>query len=64
MHLRADEVLEIVDDSSNDWMDYETKAGRKIKTFGYEHAKRSDMRIKTRMWLMQRFAPKTFGDRL
>src|SRR5277367_3716744 len=64
MQLRADEIMEIADDSSNDWMDYETKAGRIVKTFDYEHAKRSDMRVKTRMWIMDRFAPKVFGDRL
>jgi terminase small subunit-like protein len=57
-------LLEIVDDSRNDWMDVETKAGRIIRQFDHEHAKRSDMRIKTRQWLMSRFAPRVFGDRL
>ena len=64
MHLRADEMLAIAEDGSNDWMDRETKSGRIVRVFDYEHAKRSDMRIKVRMWLMTRFAPKTFGDRL
>ena len=60
-HLRADEILEIADNNSNDWMDVETRSGRIIKQFDHEHAKRSDMRIKTRMWLMSKFAPKLFG---
>jgi hypothetical protein len=64
MQLRADEVMEIADNSSNDWMDVETRSGRIIRQFDHEHAKRSDMRIRVRMWLMQRFAPKVFGDRL
>ena len=63
-HLRADEIMEIVDNSSNDWMDRETKSGRIVRVFDHENAKRSDMRVKARMWLMTRFAPKTFGDRL
>jgi hypothetical protein len=63
-HLRADEIIAIADNSSNDWLDYEMRNGRIGRQFDHEHAKRTDLRIKTRMWLMQRFAPKTFGDRL
>jgi hypothetical protein len=63
-HLRADELLEIVDDSSNDWVDVETKSGRIIRQFDHEHAKRSELRIRTRQWLMSRFAPRVFGERL
>ena len=63
-HLRADEILAIADDSSNDWLDHETKNGRIVRVLDHEHAKRTDLRIRTRMWLMQRFAPKVFGDRL
>jgi hypothetical protein len=64
MHLRADEMLTIADDASNDWMDIETKNGRMLRVFDHEHAKRTDLRIKVRMWLMSRFAPRVFGDRL
>jgi hypothetical protein len=63
-HLRADELLEIVDDNRNDWMDVETKGGRIIRQFDHEHAKRSELRIKTRQWLMTRFAPRVFGERI
>jgi hypothetical protein len=64
MVLRADEILSIADNASNDWMDQETKSGRLIRVVDHEHIKRSDIRIRTRMWLMTRFAPKTFGERL
>jgi hypothetical protein len=37
MHLRTDEILRIVDDSSNDWMDIETKAGRMVRVFDRPH---------------------------
>jgi hypothetical protein len=63
-HLRADELLEIADDSSNDWMEVETKAGRLIPVFDPEHTKRSELRVKTRQWLMSRFAPRVFGERI
>jgi terminase small subunit-like protein len=56
-------LLEIADDSSNDWMDVETKAGRIIRVFDHEHARRSEIRIRVRQWLMSKFAPKRFGER-
>jgi hypothetical protein len=64
MQLRADELLEIADDTSNDWMEIETESGQVVRTLNHEHVKRSEVRIKTRMWLMQRYAPKVFGERL
>jgi hypothetical protein len=64
MHLRGDEILRIADDASNDWLDVETRSGRMVRQFDHEHAKRADIRIRTRMWLMSRFAPRVFGDRL
>jgi hypothetical protein len=64
MHLRADEILRIADDASNDWMEIETKAGRILKVYDHEHAKRSEIRIKARQWIMSRYHPKQFGERL
>jgi hypothetical protein len=64
MQLRADELLEIADDTSNDWMDVETESGRVVRMLDHEHVKRSEVRIRTRMWLMARYAPKVFGERL
>jgi hypothetical protein len=64
MQLRADELLEIADDASNDWKDVETQSGRVVRVLDHEHVKRSEVRIRTRMWLMQRYAPKVFGERL
>ena len=62
--IRADEILEIADNASNDWMTYETKAGRVIQQFNYEHVKRSELRIKSRYWLMERLSPKRYGARI
>jgi len=62
--LRADEIIDIADNSTNDWVDYETKSGRVIRQFDYEHSRRSELRIKARQWLMEKYARKRFGDRL
>ena len=50
--LRADEIIRIADDASNDWMEVETKSGRMLRVFDHEHAKRSEIRIKTRQGLI------------
>jgi len=62
VELRADELLEIADDSRNDWMKVEAEAGRIVWVLDHEHIKRS--KIRTRMWLLSKFAPKAFGDRV
>ena len=62
--LRADEMLDIADNSTNDWVDYETKSGRVVRQFDYEHSRRSELRIKTRQWLMEKYGRRRFGDRL
>jgi hypothetical protein len=59
----ADEVLEIADDGSNDWMDKEAKSGRLMRTLDHEHVQRSRLRVDARQWLMERFAPDRFGPR-
>jgi hypothetical protein len=64
MQLRADELLEIADNASNDWMGVETTSGRIVRVLDREHLERSEIRIKTRQWLMARYAPKVFGKRL
>jgi hypothetical protein len=30
----------------------------------HEHIKRSEIRVRTRQWIMTKFAPKVFGERL
>jgi transposase-like protein len=63
MELRADELLEIADDGSNDWMGVEAEEGRIVRVLDHEHVRRSEVRINTRKWLMTKFAPKRFGQR-
>lgn len=61
----AEELLEIADDGSNDWMERQGKDG---ETSGYvvngEAVQRSKLRVDARKWLMSKLQPKKYGDKL
>lgn len=62
----ADELLEISDDGSNDWMEREQEREGKNEgwQFNGEHFQRSRLRVDTRKWLLSKALPKVFGDKL
>lgn len=62
--LLFDEMLDISDDGSNDWMEIETKAGRIIEVTNHEHINRSRLRIDTRKWYLSKVLPKKFGEKI
>lgn len=53
----ADEMLQIADDSSRDYIDTET--GKKLNA---EYVQRSRLRVDTRKWLLSKLFPKKYGD--
>lgn len=53
----ADEIVEISDDTSKDWI--ETEDG---KVLDHEHVQRSRLRVDSRKWLASKLAPKRYGD--
>lgn len=55
----ADELLEIADDGSNDWME---RNGETVANG--EHVQRSRLRLDTRKWLLSKALPKVYGDKL
>lgn len=59
----ADELLDIADDATNDWMEKHDPEG---ECTGYqlngEHVNRSKLRIETRKWLLSKLLPK-FADK-
>lgn len=59
----ADEILEIADDSTNDWIERENRDGSKYEAPDTEHIQRSKLRIESRQWLMGKCAPKKYGDK-
>lgn len=61
----AEELFDIADDGSNDWMEKLDKDGEVI---GYqlngEHVQRSKLRIDTRKWYLSKIMPKKYGERI
>ncbi len=66
----AEEILDIADDGTNDWIEKEIKdkkTGKVIDTievFNNEHVQRSRLRVDTRKFLMAKMKPKKYGDKL
>lgn len=61
----AEEIIDIADNGTNDWMerltDDEKPAGY---VFNGEAARRSQIRIDARKWLLSKLAPKVYGDKV
>lgn len=58
-----DEMLDIADDGSNDWMESHSKEGENIgwRENG-EAIRRSQLRIDARKWMAGKLRPKKYGD--
>lgn len=55
----ADELVEIADDGTNDFM--RTDAGL---AYNAEHVQRSKLRVDTRKWLLAKLQPKKYGEKI
>ena len=60
----AEEITEIADDGSNDWIRREKEAGVITEVPDHEHINRSRLRVDTRKWLLSKLAPRKYGDAL
>lgn len=60
----VDELLEIADDGSNDWMLREGKDNEPGYVANGEHVQRSRLRVDTRKWVLAKMLPKVFGEKL
>ena len=60
----ADEIIEIADDATNDFMERKRKDGSFETVLDAENIQRSRLRVDARKWLMARMAPKKYGGRL
>ena len=61
-HTMADELLEISDNGSNDWMERNNKENPGWEANG-EHLQRSRLRVDTRKWMLAKALPKIYGDK-
>jgi hypothetical protein len=59
-----DEILEIADDSSRDFVPTQIAEGVAVNRVDHEHIHRSRLRVDTRKWMVARLAPKKYGDRI
>jgi hypothetical protein len=60
----AEEIIEISDDATNDWMERQRTDGSTEEVENKEVLARSRLRVDTRKWLMARMAPKKYGEKL
>ena len=54
-------MLEIADNSTNDWMERRREDGTVVTVLNGEHVQRSRLRIDTRKWLLAKLQPKKYG---
>ena len=58
----ADEIIDIADDGSNDWMERNGKDGSPGWFLNGEHVQRSKLRVDARKWTASRLKPKKYGE--
>ena len=59
-----DEMFEIADDGSNDFIKRQSKDGELIEVFNAENVQRSRLRIDTRKWALSKMNPKKYGEKV
>jgi hypothetical protein len=62
--LLADEIVDIADDSTNDYMLRQSKSGEEYEAANPEVIGRSRLRVDTRKWYLSKVLPKVYGDRV
>lgn len=60
----AEDILDIADDGRNDWMKRSGSDEEPGWVFNGEAARRSQIRIDARKWLLSKLAPKKYGDKV
>lgn len=60
--LLMDEVIEIADDDSEDYIEKTDRKGNKFHSFNAENVHRAKLRVETRMKLAAKLLPKIYGD--
>jgi hypothetical protein len=62
--LMFEEMLEIADDGTNDWMEVERRDGSTFEMLNKEAVMRSRLRFDARRWVLSKMSPKKYGDKL
>ncbi len=64
IELLAEELIEIADDATNDYMERKNSDGSVEMVIDQENIQRSRLRIDTRKWALSKILPKKYGDRV
>jgi hypothetical protein len=59
-----DEMMDIADDGTNDYMTKQIGDGIEIQVLNTEHIQRSRLRIDTRKWILSKMNPKKYSDKI
>jgi hypothetical protein len=63
--MYAEEIIEIADDSANDYIDVTDENGATGATrLNSEHVQRSRLRVDSRKWVASKLKPKKYGDKI
>jgi hypothetical protein len=60
----AEEMFDIADDGSNDWMEVHFKDGSEGWKLNGESVQRSRLRVDTRKWYLSKIKPKKYGEKV
>lgn len=60
----ADDIIDIADDGSNDWMERRREGGSVDQVVDHEHIQRSKLRVDARKWAASKLKPKRYGERI
>jgi hypothetical protein len=65
IECEADEIVDIADDGTNDWIERENKKTGDVETvLNREAIERSRLRVETRKWRLTKLAPQKYGDKI
>jgi len=59
----AEDILDIADDGTNDWVERKRQDGSTAIVVDAEHVQRSKLRIETRLKLLAKWSPKKYGEK-
>jgi hypothetical protein len=59
-----DEMFDIADDGTNDFVSVDIGEGVEVQKLNTEHLQRSRLRIDTRKWVLSKMNPKKYGDKV
>ena len=64
IELLADEIIDIADDATNDFIERTRQDGSTEMVVDHENINRSRLRIDTRKWMLSKLKPGTYGDKI